>query len=148
MKSLLFAILFIASSCKVTDEVVTNREPVCAETKSNGCLPNVPDLKLEMQLRRIVPTKLKLRIDGKTLFDQCITASYDIRRTKITKDSVRSIVRVYHYDFNQAHRDIKIELIDRGDGCNQSISVINQDGLFLNNRTIGSDLVYEGFVYE
>jgi hypothetical protein len=141
--------LIMLAACETPTGEVRNIDPVmCGDSLKSACAPEVPDLKLEVQLRQLVPAKIKLKIDGKTLFDQCIADSYDTRRTKITKDNVRSIFRVYHYDFTQSVRDIKIEIIDRGDGCNQVIPLLTQDGIYLSRRTVGSDQVVEGYIYQ
>jgi len=119
--------LFLLGCEAPTGEVRNIDTVTCGDSLKSTCSPEVPDLKLEFQLRRMVPAKIKLKIDGKTLFDQCIADSYDIRRTKIAKDNTRSIFRIYHYDFTQSTRDIKIEVIDRGDACNQVIPVLTQE---------------------
>jgi hypothetical protein len=146
--TLLFFVLIALSACETPTNEVRTIDPICGNAFNSACAPEVPDLKLEFQLRRIVPTKIKLKIDGKTLFDECIADSYDIRRTKIAKDNVRSIFRVYHYDFTQSIRDIKIEIIDRGSSCNEIIPILSQEGIYLSRRTVGADQVVEGYIYE
>jgi hypothetical protein len=143
-----FLTILFLFGCEAQNPEIRNVDPICGSNLKSACLPEIPDLKLDIQLRRMVPAKIKLKIDGKTLFDQCIADSYDIRRTKIAKDYVRSSFSVYHYDFNQATRDIKLEIVDRGEDCNQIIPILTQESIYLNRRTIGADQVVEGYIYE